>query len=181
MLGRRDRRLSKTEVQAQIARLIIEHSNRGLPDDVAGLMPDDLEAEMSGIMTRQIELVYGGKPRVKRAAIARWRVRTQRGKWLADDFSIASELDRFDSCLVEKWIDRFEPLQHDCMAADEAECQLKGLGLLDWSHLDAPKDVQPIRPLFTAEYLVQGSFQQLADEKRVGWHPKYLELLAAEE
>ncbi|HCO27054.1 MAG: hypothetical protein CME31_22480 [Gimesia sp.] len=181
MLGRRDRKLSKVELLAQIERLIIEHSNRGLPDDVAGLFPDDLDAEMSGIMARQIELVSGGKPRIRRAAIARWRVRTQREKWLADDLSIAPELDRFDSGLVEKWDERFGPMQHDCSGADETECQGNGLQLLDWSHLDAHRDVQPIRPLFTAEYLVQGSFQQLADEKRIGWHPKYEEILGTEE
>jgi hypothetical protein len=180
MLKRRDRRLSKAELLAQIERLIIDHSHRGLPDDVAGLIPDDLDAEMSGIMARQIELVAGGKPRIKRAAVARWRVRTQREKWLADDPSIAPELDRYESNLMEKWEDRFGPMQHDCAAADEAECRRRGLQLLDWSHLGAHQEVQPIRPLFTAEYLVPGSFQQLADEKRIGWHPKYRDLLAAE-
>jgi hypothetical protein len=181
MLNRRDRKISKTELLAQIERLIIEHSNRGLPDDVAGLFPDDLDAETGGIMARQIELVAGGRSRIKRAAIARWRVRTQREKWLADDLSIAPELDRFDSALMEKWDDRFGPMKDDCAGADEPECQCSGLQLLDWSHLEAHQEVQPIRPLFTAEYLVQGSFQQLADERRIGWHPKYEELLAAEE
>ncbi len=181
MIGKRDRRLSKAELLIQIERLIIEHSSRGLPDDVAGLVPDDIDAEMTGVMARQIELVSGGRSRVRRAAIARWRVRTQREKWLSDDLSVAVELDRFDTGLVERWEDRFGPMQHDCSSAEDSECCQHGLQLLDWSHLDAHREVQPIRPLFTAEYLVQGTYQQLADEKRVGWHPRYSDLLSAQE
>jgi hypothetical protein len=41
MLNRRDRKISKAELLAQIERLIIEHSNRGLPDDVAGRLGDE--------------------------------------------------------------------------------------------------------------------------------------------
>lgn len=178
LLKKRERWLSKTELLGRIEQLIIEHSNRGLPDYIAGQEPADINAEMTGTMVRQIELVSGGPPRIKRAAVARWRVRTLRERWLLDDFSIAAELDRFDDALVERWRDRFEPMQHDCLAVDDAERSKRGLVLLDWSHHAAPAEVPPIRPLFTAEYLVQGSFQQLAEEERVGWHPHYKTLLA---
>jgi hypothetical protein len=181
MIGKRDRRLSKAELLNQIERLIIEHSSRGLPDDVAGLVPEDIDAEMIGVMARQIKLVSGGRERIQRAAIARWRVRTQREKWLSDDLSVAVELDRFDIGLVERWKDRFGPMQHDCSSAEDSKCCQHGLQLLDWSHHYAPREAQPIRPLFTAEYLVQGTYQQLADEKRVGWHPRYSDLLSAQD
>lgn len=179
LLEKRQRWLSKTELLAHIEQLIIEHSSRGLPDDVAGQLPPDINAEMTGKMVRQIELVAGGPARIRRAAVARWRVRTQRERWLLDDFSIAAELDQFDGSLVERWQDRFEPMQYDCRCADETVCSKRGLEILDWSHQTAHTEVPPIRPLFTAEFLVQGTYQQLADEERVGWHPNYQTLLAA--
>jgi len=178
LLDKRQRWLSKMELLAHIEQLIISHSSRGLPDDVANQMPPDLEAEMTGMMVRQINLVSGGTSRIKRAAVARWRVRTQREKWLNDDFALAAELDDFDIKLIERWNDRFGPMKDDCYSVEVAEHSKKGLELLDWSHQEAHKDVPPIRPLFTAEFLVQGSYQQLADGCQVGWHPKYVTLLA---
>ncbi len=178
LLDKRQRWLSKIELLAHIEHLIITHSSRGLPDDVANQMPPDLEAEMTGMMVRQINLVSGGPSRIKRAAVARWRVRTQRERWLNDDFAIAAELDDFDIKLIERWNDRFGPMKDDCYSVDVAEHPKKGLELLDWSHQEAHKDVPSIRPLFTAEFLVQGSYQQLADVRKVGWHPQYATLLA---
>lgn len=178
LIGKRQRWLSKVELLQQVEELVIAHSVRGLPDDVTGQNPPDLKAEMTGTMVRQIEIVDGGDWRIRRAAVARWRVRTQRERWLNDDFSLAVELDRFDAALVERWEDRFEPMRHDCRAADAAACSKCGVSLLDWSHQTAPLEVTPIRPQFTAEFLVQGTYQQLADEERVGWHPNYRTLLA---
>jgi hypothetical protein len=71
-------------------------------------------------------------------------------------------------------------MQHDCGSANNAECSKRGLEILDWSHLLAHAEVPPIRPLFTAEFLVQGTYQQLADEELVGWHPHYKALLASQ-
>lgn len=177
MLRKRDRRLSKLELQSQIGNLIIEHSEFSLPVDFARLKPEDLKAEMTGVMVEQIELVDGGESRTTRAAIARWRVRVQREKWLNDNFAIATELDAFDSLLVERWQDRHGPMQDDCKGRCEEECSRRGRELLDWSHLTAHTESISIRPMFSHEFLVQGTYQQLSDEKRVGWHPNYLALL----
>jgi hypothetical protein len=35
----------------------------------------------------------------------------------------------------------------------------------------------PIRPDVTEPFVVRGSFQMLADEAKVGWHPDYRDLL----
>ena len=179
LLGKRQRWLTKSELQVHLSQLIIDHSDRGLPNAVATEFPPDLNAEMTGVMARQIDLVSGGSPRIRRAAIARWRSRTQRERWLLDDFSVASELDKYDDRLIERWRDRFEPMQHDCATANGTEDARFGLAILDWTHLSAHTEIPPIRPLFTAEYLVQGTYQQLSDQQRVGWHPKYKELLSA--
>jgi hypothetical protein len=178
ILGQRERWLAKSELQTKISELIIAHSDRGLPDNFSGELPPDPDSEPTGIMARQIELVAGGLARITRAATARWRSRAQRERWLSDDVSIATELDAFDDRLIGQWRDRFEPMQHDCAKLGKPHRARRGLSLLDWSHLDAHSETS-IRPLFTAAFLVQGSYQQLADEQRVGWHPDYRVLLAA--
>jgi hypothetical protein len=91
------------------------------------------------------------------------------------EIAIANELRNYDNYLKEQWSDRHGPAKDDCEAngADEVAQSKVGLGLLDWSHIDAHKDLRPIRKLWTHAYLIQGTFQQLAEQGEVGWHPDY--------
>lgn len=179
MVRNRTRWLTKTELHIQIETLVLEHSDMGLPADVGLALPPDLAAEMSGTMARQIALVNGGDSRLKRAAIARWRARESRERWLRDNFAVASELDHFDRRLVESWDDRFGPMHDDCRSTSEPDRCRRGLDLLDWSHLSAPSELPPIRHYWSSPVLVQGGYQQLAEEQRVGWHPDFKERLAS--
>ena len=74
--------------------------------------------------------------------------------------------------MEEAWKDRHEQLREDC-AAGRKEPELGGLGLLDWSYDKAPGQLPPIRLSWRMPYLVHGSYQQMADELTVGWHPDY--------
>ncbi|MCE9551916.1 MAG: hypothetical protein K8T91_00860 [Planctomycetes bacterium] len=173
LLGKRLRSLSKQELQTALNRLIIEHGEESLPDDFSPLQPTGNDDGVGRFMQRQIDWVNGGIARLNRAALARWRARNQREAWMRKEISIAQELRKYDDYLVEQWKDRFAPAKEDCKSSDEqAQCKV-GLILLDWSHLNAPKDVRPIRKLWEHAYLIQGTFQQLAEQGDVGWHPDY--------
>jgi hypothetical protein len=90
-----------------------------------------------------------------------------------DSLAFADELNEYDKKLVEEWRDRHAPMTHD--VRDDAEDQQKraGLALLDWSHNAAHLDVQAFKPGLDVPSLVRGTYQQLAEELRVGWHPDY--------
>ena len=62
----------------------------------------------------------------------------------------------------------FAALREDVVDADEQTKILKGRELLRWAN-------RLVRPLRGREelWLPRGSFQMLADVRRVGWHPEY--------
>ena len=175
LLGQRTRHITKRELLSQINHLTIELGEASLPDDYSERTPDkeDLAEELGGIMEKQIRLVRGGEGRVMRAAKARWRARNQRERWMQERLANASLLDQFDARLVDEWEGLYGPMCDDTGDQDEERCCQAGVGLLDWSHKEAPNSVAPVKPDWQHPYLVRGSYQQLAEEMRVGWLPGY--------
>lgn len=179
LIKKRSREIHKSELQSKLHDLFVEHSAQGLPDDFSGREPASIEAETGRIMAKQIEWVLGGQSRLQRAVVARWRARNQRGAWLENDISIASDLDEFDKNLIEVWGGRHGPMVDDCQGIEEPERCNRGRTILDWSHHNATMELPPFRPTWSQAYLVQGSFQQLAEQEKVGWHPDFATLLSA--
>ncbi|WP_089726332.1 ABC-three component system protein [Candidatus Thiosymbion oneisti] len=178
LIGLRERTVSKQEVLEKISDLIQSLGEDALPDDYGHRTPPKGEG-LGNNLTRQIRLVGGGERRIDRAARDRWRARNQRGRWLDERLSNISELKRFDDSLAEAWKDRHDELQEDCDAGRK-EPESGGRGLLDWSYHTAPGQLPPIRSSWREAYLVHGSYQQMAEELEVGWHPEYRALLDPE-
>lgn len=68
-------------------------------------------------------------------------------------------------------------MAEDCCDLDEAAKRSSGLKVLRWSHEGAHKSVQPIAAGWAAPYYVRGTYQVLAINRAVGWHPDYFDLL----
>jgi len=171
------REITKLELQQRIEEMIHSLQPNALPDDFGRQEPDTVDGECGSIMEQQIHLVEGGAARLKRAAVARWRARNQRNRWLRDDLAVAAELKEYDDKLIEAWSDRFDPMRHDVESQPEDQKRRQGRSLLDWSHLGAPGDLAPIRPTWSHDYLIQGIYQELADQCQVGWHPDFRDRL----
>ncbi|MET3290922.1 UNVERIFIED_CONTAM: hypothetical protein ABID98_003492 [Brevibacillus sp. OAP136] len=171
--------VNKTELLFQIQSLIGQFQDNNLPDDYSKLTPTSIEEELGGFMEKQIDLVNGGNSRKKRAAVARWRARNQREKWIKDDVLNVIELEEYDCMLIETWADRHEPMKEDLELEGGTEelCKKKGLKLLGWIHDDSHLHINPIRSEWKQHFLIHGSFQQLSEDLKVGWHPRYDELL----
>jgi hypothetical protein len=131
------------------------------------------EAQVPDMMRRQIELVNGGSHRINRAKTSHWKSRNQRQKWLEDDVSMASRLNDLDQKLIDAWNDRHGPMCDDTAACSEEEKQRHGCTLLDWSHNDAPQWPITIGRGPVPAYVTQGTYQDLANQLLVGWHPEY--------
>ncbi|MCM0626616.1 hypothetical protein M5J14_19140 [Lysinibacillus sp. OL1_EC] len=169
-----DREISKLELTQQIHNLYISFQEDSLPDDYSDKADEaDIDGELGGNMELQIEIVNGGSSRKKRAAKVRWQARNQREKWLEDDILFSNELNKYDNHLVQLWEDSFLPMKDDLEGCEEEKRIRIGRDLLDWSHKTAPYEVVSIKSNWKQSYLVQGTYQQLADELKVGWHPDY--------
>jgi hypothetical protein len=79
--------------------------------------------------------------------------------------------------LQEHWSDRHSLMIEECSELkEEGKCEA-GLRLLRWTHNSAPGSVPPISNGWSAPYYVRGTYQVLAIDLRVGWHPNYSDLL----
>lgn len=172
--------ISKTELLFQLQNLIAQFQDNNLSDDYSKLTPTSIQSELGGYMEKQIDLVNGGDSRKRRAAVARWRARNQREKWIQDDVLNAMELEEYDCQLIETWTYRHEPMKEDLEGESEDICKKRGLKLLDWIHDDSHLHIHPIRSEWKQHFLIHGSFQQLSEDLKVGWHPRYDELLRDE-
>ncbi|MFE4573070.1 ABC-three component system protein [Paenibacillus chitinolyticus] len=169
--------ISKMELLFNLQCLIAQFQDNNLPDDYSEQYPESIEPELGGFMEKQIDLVKGGTHRKNRAAVARWRARNQRERWIQDDLLYALELEKYDEKLQEVWADWHGPMRDDMNGQPEDICEKEGLSLLDWIHKESHLHINPIRSEWKQHFLIQGTYQQLAEELRVGWHPFFKQKL----
>jgi hypothetical protein len=176
LCGKRERVVSRHELQAQISEIVGEMERSKLSADFETLQKP-LDYQPNGMLTRQIALVKGGNLDVDKAIREEWRARAQRARWATENPALASMINDYDAVLTEHWSDKHSQMVQDCDALEEVEKCNSGLDLLRWSHNDAPTAVRPIQEGFGAVYYVRGSYQVLAIDLQVGWHPNYKNLL----
>ncbi len=172
LTGELPRIITKGELHQRIEDLAASLNGSCLPDDYGAIRPPR-EAEVPDMMRKQIELVNGGGSRIARAKSARWKSRNQRQKWLEEDVSVATRLNEFDQQLIDAWRDHHDPMRDDTLNSDEPEKQRQGCKLLDWSHHEAPLWPVAIGTAPVPPYVTQGTYQDLADQMLIGWHPDY--------
>ncbi len=178
LTGERRRCIYAEELKDYIASKTAELYTDGLSDDMTEI---DFPSPMTPhpILEKQLTIIDATETQMKRSVRTEMRARIQRGKWLDDDLATASKLRKFDARLVEEWADRFEAIRETLNKneASEETKKEKGRALLDWSHLNAPQEVPPIKHSWDEKDLVRGSYQLLSIMKSVGWHAEYDSLI----
>lgn len=179
LCGKRSRVMTRIELQRQISSIVGDiETERLVPDFITVMPPEDYQPD--GMLMQQILLVEGARSDISKAIREEWRAREQRAKWVDANTAMASKINDHDLVLQEEWSDRHMQMAEACLELDDKhKCQL-GLGLLRWTHEDAPGEVPPIGDGWNAPYYVRGSYQVLAIDLKVGWHPDYRDLLKEE-
>lgn len=176
LCGKRERFIFKIEVQQKIAELAGEiERDELLPDFENALLPDDYEPD--SMIARQIELVGGKRSDVRQAVREEWRARAQRHKWCLERFDMATRIDHYDKVLLEAWSDKHERMVEKCEGGEDALKQKSGYQLLRWSYDAAHAEVRSFANNWSASYYVRGTYQVLAVDLQVGWHPQFKQLL----
>ena len=122
----------------------------------------------------QMKLVDVSKIERMLAAHDFHRAYTQRSQWARKNLLLDDETDRYDRDLRDAWHRRFlsctADLTEDC---DDHTKITQGKKVFRWA-----REYQ--KPLRNRDeiWLSSGSFQILADEVRIGWHPDYEALLS---
>lgn len=150
-----------------------------LPDD----FPEPIETTDSDIFNyleetfvKQLSLI-DIKSNALRAAISNYRTTfEQRSKWIKDNLTDISEFEKFDKKLQRHWNEIFSLIKDDSEGANDAELSKMGR---DFYIQYFVRTVPPysIRDRFQSDFFTRGSCHILSNEKKIGWHPKFDELL----
>lgn len=179
LLRQRERTIYKEEVLEFITELLSELGQNGLIDDMMRLIPPS-DIPINAINKKQHKLIDAPESTLRRSAITEWLAREQRSNWTKDNPSNHGKIADFDTSLEQEWTWFFDDTCSTC-ASDESKHRTVGIQILDWSFKQAPNIVPPIRDGWGNPNLVRGSYQILASQLRVGWHPNYREKLGEDE
>ncbi|REJ88603.1 MAG: hypothetical protein DWQ34_21855 [Planctomycetota bacterium] len=177
-----ERTISVASVKAESARIRDMFVAQSLPDEFSDstVPEDETPADDRRVFVRQLRLVGVSARRITSAQQDQYRAFAQRSQWSREGLVAVDELPRFDRALIEEWRRRHTIMCESCDSSDgHGECA-SGAELYAWVELDSPNlNHLRVRTAFDAPFLVRGSYQVLADRKKVGWHPRFLELLSS--
>ncbi len=150
-----------------------------LPDD----FPDPLtidENEIANyeerIFIKQLRLISLRNNSLRNAISDFRRAFEQRSKWLRDNLTGIDEYNRFDKLLYDYWNQIFALMKDDCQEMTEDELRKAGKSFYEEYYIKRTPACK-IRNNFQPQYLTTGSCHMLADDKKIGWHPNFHELL----
>ena len=154
-----------------------------LPDEFFEIVEIDdaaLEESKDKTFVKQLTLVDATK-REKKTAISDYkRAYGQRSKWLRDGRVAQSEYDSFDANLQEEWQSRFDMMLDDTEGQGEEERKTAGHMFYRENYV-APQYQLPLFRNNASGYITKGSYQILSNDKTIGWHPDYKDLLNDDE
>ncbi len=160
------------ELHDEVSRLRDQYRDDNLPID-----DDILKAEVDSMgfadrtFVHQLRLIQIGNPRIVTAIRNYFRAFQQRSRWISDDLLLVGELERYEDRLVEEWQLRFDQMKDDLGEAATDPFMLKeAAAIYKWveNHLHPQ-----IRARCEEAFVSRGTYQMLADNQRVGWHPEF--------
>jgi hypothetical protein len=169
-------------VQQKVHEIRCEFDRDRLPDDLLGAsIPERaIDDTDNSLFVRQLLLVAISQARVRLAQEDHYRAFTQRSRWVKDKLVDLGEVIKYEGRLIGCWRERFLIMLEEVPPeSDEHTLVRHGAALFNWVVVEAPSRSQLwFRPEFQSEYMTKGSYHMLADQLRVGWHPKYQDRLS---
>jgi hypothetical protein len=165
------------ELQLKIANIGDSFQADNLPNhfpEQLEISDDDVDILKEKNFLKQLELIKikNNSKTVKRAISDFRRAFEQRSKWLRLQLLNPDEEEDYDKRLKDYWRNIFDIM---CDEAQEKTAEeLKTLGKDFYINQFASSCPQiKIREKFNEDFLTRGSYQILADSKKVGWHPNF--------
>lgn len=164
------------ELQEFISKKSAELYQDGFTDDLWDIAIPAISQEHP-IQKQQLSIIGASKTQIARSYDTEMKARIQREKWINDNLSAASKLNKYDRKLIQEWSYKFEEYKSQKSTCNEEQLKENGRLLLDWSHEHAHNQVQPISRTYTNPDLIRGTYQILSRTLDVGWHCDYLVLI----
>lgn len=159
-------KVSELRESFKIGNLLLDEEIESMPP------PSELPTD-DRIFVHQMNLVEVSTEEMRATVHDYYRAYEQRSRWARENILLDGETDRYDRSLRDAWLRRFLACTADLTKdSNEDIRKVQGKIVFRWS-----REYQ--KPLRNRDeiWLSSGSFQMLADEVRIGWHPDYESLL----
>jgi hypothetical protein len=169
--------VSGEEFDASYHRIKDQFNAENLPidDQVRSFTVSDIGELASRCFVRQLQLSEIGSKRILTAVRDYLRASSQRSMWLRQKLVWPQELNRYEAALIEAWEIVFDR-EVDSLGEDATLEKKKAAAAAIYRWVEDAA-APPLRPRIPDAFLTRGSLHILADDRRVGWHPDYRDLV----
>lgn len=170
------------QLQKELFDVGSEYKADSLPIDVDPLyQPTDEELEAltpkNRIFIEQLNLIALSHDRLKRCIRDYYNAYRQRSQWVRESLLYINDLTKYENMLVDEWERLFVIMkEHIADYGSAITCDQKcahGRALFE----KVEELNLPIRKNATQPFIMRGTFHELANQFRVGWHVDYMERL----
>ncbi|MFL0198448.1 ABC-three component system protein [Clostridium sp. WILCCON 0269] len=171
--------ISQSQVRSFIVSVSQEYAPDNLPIDITGFEDVNLEdiPLSDRIFYEQLKIICLRSNRMRVAIRDYYRAFRQRANWVRNDLLYLNELDKYEDRLVDEWEHLFCAMQDDL--DDYGDGLTEEVKIKNGKHLFntiEEKDIR-IRERCSNAFVMRGSYQMLANQLKVGWHPDFYERL----
>ena len=146
-----------------------------LPSDFDDINPEEIDIENDErTFIEQLRLIGASNRVIRIAIINYYRAFEQRSRWSRENLVKPGELRKYLNRLKDEWENQSSLIE---MAHDFSLEQEKTSAGQELYALCQGDRALPIRPEFKSLYVARGSYHSLSDNKDIGWHPDYIDLL----
>jgi hypothetical protein len=136
----------------------------------------DVSAFSDWVFARQLYLLQLEQSRIHRAMKNFYQASEQRSRWVRESLLVDNELEQYDDRLIEEWGIRFDQAKDSLTENPSSDDQVaSGKKVYQW--VEAEANI-PIRSSCQELFITRGSYQVLANQLKVGWHPEFKSLIA---
>lgn len=157
-----------------LIRTFIEHINLPAYFDFDAPKPTakDVEAKLAGKprFIRQLELIKVDKQQQLNAVSDYLRTATNKTNWGAEGTLLPQSLDQFEEDLVSRH-------KAICDSVEAVHSALDDIKRGNAIYAECRQIAIPLHGKSVPEHFTHGCFNELSDDKRIGWHPNFLDLL----
>jgi len=146
-----------------------------LPSDFDDINPEEIDIENDErTFVEQLRLIGASNRVIRNAIINYYRAFEQRSRWSRENLVKPGELKKYLNRLKDEWENQSSLVE---MAHDFSQEQQKVASGLKLYTVCQGDSALPIRSEFKSAYVARGSYHTLSDDKDIGWHTDYIDLL----
>jgi hypothetical protein len=146
-----------------------------LPSDFDDIDPEEIDIKNDGrTFVEQLRLIDASNRVIRNAIINYYRAFEQRSRWSRENLVKPGELQKYLNRLKDEWENQSSLVE---MAHDFSQEQQKVVSGQKLYTVCQGDSALPIRPEFKSAYVARGSYHTLSDNKVIGWHTNYIDLL----